>query len=1317
MKLTDRFAAGNDRFEGDRTLALRSIPAHARILRATVTVTPIDNRIGDKAFAETITFTNNQGDLGAVKTPLTDWVEVDFHARRTLSRVRGNNLAGASLQIDIGGGAYIEINDKGAFKAPGDALFTLPAALADGAFADLPGLTITKLKLTKATANPDIIELIIRSVPTNFSLKLGSSPPFFLQTGEMTQPQTSSDFSEVLQAFLAEAEIENGFYLVPLIMHSDAIARVELFFEIEYANQQNALSSGLGETTLPFDYSSLPNAASNVVQVSLPANARVLPGETRARVVGAFDETRVVYGPTGVVSPAGAAAITPALMQAQLISLDTAVAAFAIDLLLTSVSRVSRLKLDLRDDLDGKPDEASLLPAAVEIELNREIAGRPTWISAPLLTEFQFRANTQRRYWLVLQSLEGEAAWSANSAAAGSVAMQRSDNGGLSWRESTATGVTGPLAALFRLRNRPSRFQMPITLQVGEGERAQQVSLDRFQPLGRVELNLDFPEVADAFNQFLSNTAAATCLEAEHVLNGNFEEWVRMGDQIGNTSSIQLGSIPRAIAVAPDGALAYVLSGGGDSRIRIIDVICDRMLDEELTIDEPSPETLRISPDGSRLYALVDGDKLYLIDTDTFRALGFVQLAAAPQALAISPDGQVLYLSQLSQGFPTPIPNSIHAYDTAKLERVISGALASLDLALNDTIRLTSELEPTALAVSPNRGELYAAVPKNDATGVAIDGELHIIDTATFTSIGSPITLGRLPSAIALTPNGETALVTNEGSNNLSIIDVTRRVVAGPPIAVGLAPSAVAVTPDGARAFVANHEENTLTVIDILQQNVLETITLTSNDIPLEVAVTPQGDRVFAPIANDTYVAAIPLGLRVPLEWELTSGTVALLCGSNSFRISDSFRLVTLLAGVSLSDLKTPQAAALSQVTPAVGGCFYDFSFFGAELNIGRGSDATFGGEAFAEVIWYGASCGFLRTDRVPIAVVNAAAQRTASLLQLHRVRLLAPAEATQAEIRFNVPPGGMALLDRVSLRSTVESLANDDLRFFQNGRPTNWLLSPDPAPGFSVLSQDEAVVLRNGGAGAVVLSQTAALEPNQSFTLNFTGRSQVQAGSSGNPRVELAWRNAANAPLGAPTRLEIPPSGSERLALATTSPTGAAQAEIRLVLPARTTLEVKQISLRPEEQVSVPITFIAQAPGQLTISDFNVAYELIEASPPLVPAEGLCSPTPPDRLPGEQPCDCCFCHGCGEEREMAEADSRLTAGGRPLTVGNCPECGAMLVRHGGPFVAHAEALLLPRIPLTRNRRAFRSFSSRRTGKDFTTIPLTAIAGINPAAQ
>src|SRR5260370_34126850 len=83
------------------------------------------------------------------------------------------------------------------------------------------------------------------------------------------------------------------------------------------------------------------------------------------------------------------------------------------------------------------------------------------------------------------------------------------------------------------------------------------------------------------------------------------------------------------------------------------------------------------------------------------------------------------------------------------------------------------------------------------------------------------------PLAVAITPNGAFAYVTNSGwpvgSNSVSVIDTASNTVVA-TIPVGSFPVGIAITPNGAFAYVANLNSNSVSVINTATNTVTTTI-------------------------------------------------------------------------------------------------------------------------------------------------------------------------------------------------------------------------------------------------------------------------------------------------------------------------------------------------------------------------------------------------------------------------------------------------------------------------------------------------------------
>ncbi len=100
-------------------------------------------------------------------------------------------------------------------------------------------------------------------------------------------------------------------------------------------------------------------------------------------------------------------------------------------------------------------------------------------------------------------------------------------------------------------------------------------------------------------------------------------------------------------------------------------------------------------------------------------------------------------------------------------------------------------------------------------------------------------------AGVAVTPDGKTAFVTNNGSGTVSTIDVKTRKKNPTDITVGTNPKGVAVTPDGKTVFVTNANlvqepvtGNSVSTIDVKTRTKHPT-DITVGTQPLRVAIAP----------------------------------------------------------------------------------------------------------------------------------------------------------------------------------------------------------------------------------------------------------------------------------------------------------------------------------------------------------------------------------------------------------------------------------------------------------------------------------------------
>jgi YVTN family beta-propeller protein len=152
------------------------------------------------------------------------------------------------------------------------------------------------------------------------------------------------------------------------------------------------------------------------------------------------------------------------------------------------------------------------------------------------------------------------------------------------------------------------------------------------------------------------------------------------------------------------------------------------------------------------------------------------------------------------------------------------------------------------IAIHSGTNKVYVA---RDTSGNSATNALSVIDAATnnvVTTIADSSRCLQIPFGIAVSPDGTKAYFT--AGCHVSVIDtqtyaVTRLTSAGEDLPLG-----VAVTPVGDRVYVANAGSNTVSVIDTTTNGVIMTIPV--DGAPWGVAVTPDGTKIYVSISGNS---------------------------------------------------------------------------------------------------------------------------------------------------------------------------------------------------------------------------------------------------------------------------------------------------------------------------------------------------------------------------------------------------------------------------------------------------------------------------------
>ncbi len=285
------------------------------------------------------------------------------------------------------------------------------------------------------------------------------------------------------------------------------------------------------------------------------------------------------------------------------------------------------------------------------------------------------------------------------------------------------------------------------------------------------------------------------------------------------------------------------------------------------------PVDLVLSPDGRTVY-LKNHNNLWVVDADSWtplQTLAYPASGASMHGIAVSPDGA-------------------HVYVTSSANQLYDWKVAGGVVSYSRTISLASGSDPCGLAISADGTKAYVCL--------SIKNKLAVVNLTSGT-VSQQITVGIAPWDVVLSPDGNTAYVSDWGgrypttgdltmtsagtavvvdergvptSGVISVVNLTSGVEAA-QVATGLHPSDLVLSPDGGTLYVANAMSDTVSVIDTQTRKVRETIlvrpsstlpfgnssTLPFGSIPDGLALSADGTNLFVAVAGNNAVAVVEL--------------------------------------------------------------------------------------------------------------------------------------------------------------------------------------------------------------------------------------------------------------------------------------------------------------------------------------------------------------------------------------------------------------------------------------------------------------------------
>ncbi|GAA4707549.1 hypothetical protein GCM10023215_55670 [Pseudonocardia yuanmonensis] len=264
---------------------------------------------------------------------------------------------------------------------------------------------------------------------------------------------------------------------------------------------------------------------------------------------------------------------------------------------------------------------------------------------------------------------------------------------------------------------------------------------------------------------------------------------------------------------------------------------------------------------------------------------GSVPVGQNPQDVLLSPDGRTAYVMNTGS-------NSISVIDTGT-----RGITATVPVPNGP---------PQFASISPDGARLYVSVYNPATTGANAVNAVDVVDTRSL-SVTHTIPVGLHPYASAVSPDGNTILVPNHDSADISVIDWRTKSVTG-RIPVKPNPHFVAFTADGSKAFVADHESNVVSVLDGHSHAVTAVIPVGRS--PHSLAVSPDQSTVYVVDYDQNTVSVIDIGS------EKVTGTIPVGANPQSvaFAPDGKHAYVANSGGGTVSTIDTGTRAVVSTV-------------------------------------------------------------------------------------------------------------------------------------------------------------------------------------------------------------------------------------------------------------------------------------------------------------------------------------------------------------------------------------------------------------------
>jgi YVTN family beta-propeller protein len=268
-------------------------------------------------------------------------------------------------------------------------------------------------------------------------------------------------------------------------------------------------------------------------------------------------------------------------------------------------------------------------------------------------------------------------------------------------------------------------------------------------------------------------------------------------DQV--VATVTVGDKPYGVAINPAGTRVYVGSLN-DGTVSVIDTSTNQVIGTVVAGAGNLVQGIVVSPDGTRVYAVVGNNTVAVIDASTNTVVGApIPVPGNPIGLAVSPSGDRVYTANFGG-------DSVSIIDTTSTPAQVT------------SVALGAGKGPVDLVLDAGRNRLY--VVNN------LDRSLSVVNTQD-RSVTTPVTnLAGGSNHVALDPGG-TFLYVASLSGSLSVINTADFSVTTVPFALPTpGPNGVSLNRSGSKVYIANDTPGTVRVLNAADRSVAAVIPL-----------------------------------------------------------------------------------------------------------------------------------------------------------------------------------------------------------------------------------------------------------------------------------------------------------------------------------------------------------------------------------------------------------------------------------------------------------------------------------------------------------